>query len=249
MTTPLRRIQPGSDSGGAWIVRSVTGAHWPGRSAAGAHGTRPVARPGGVGDFDRWAASYNLSQLQTVLYVPVHDVVLRYAHQHIRHPRSILDVGCGTGRLPSRLVSGYRPAHVVGIDASTAMVTNALTAPVPHRPRFAAAVAEQLPFADETFDLVVVTLSLFHWRDPFAGLAEIDRVMTPGATLLAADVCAARPVWPRAAWARRSRPALSWELPSLIAAGGLRVEHVEPIHSVALIADAALVAARAPVAP
>jgi ubiquinone/menaquinone biosynthesis C-methylase UbiE len=119
--------------------------------------------PGYVRRFDGWAASYDRSPLQTVLYRPVHDVVLRYARQHVPHPGIILDVGCGTGRLSARLASAYDQARVVGIDASTGMIQNA--AAVPRQSRFAAAMAERLPFADAVFDLVVVTLSVSHWGD------------------------------------------------------------------------------------
>ena len=42
--------------------------------------------PGSVRKFDGWAASYDLSQLQAVLYGPVHDAVLRYARRHIPCP-------------------------------------------------------------------------------------------------------------------------------------------------------------------
>ena len=76
----------------------------------------------------------------------------------------ILDVGCGTGRLSARLASAYDQARVVGIDASTGMIQNAATTTVSRRSRFAAATAERLPFADAVFDLVVVTLSVSHWR-------------------------------------------------------------------------------------
>ena len=197
--------------------------------------------------FDCWAATYDLSHLQTALYGPVHDAVVRYAWQHVRDPGAILDVGCGTGRLPARLVSAYCRACVVGVDASTGMIRNAVTAPVRRRGCFAAAAAEQLPFADAVFDLVVVTLSLSHWRDRAAGLAEIARVMAPGATLVAADVCPRRSFRPMIAGARRRGPEGPDELAMLITAGGgLRVEHAEPITSVALIADAVLVAARTP---
>lgn len=196
--------------------------------------------------FDHWAASYDLSQLQTVLYGPVHDTVLRYARQHVPHPGTILDVGCGTGRLPARLASAYRQARVVGVDGSAAMIRNAVTAPVRRRARFAVSLAEQLPFPDAAFDLVVVTLSLSHWRDKAAGLAELSRVMTPDAVLVAADVCPARSFQTVAGWTRRSRCRPSGELPVLISAGRLRVERVEPIRSVASIADAVLVAARKP---
>ena len=116
----------------------------------------PGTCPGYARRFDDWAASYDLSPLQTVLYGPVHDAVLRYARKHVRHPGMILDVGCGTGRLSARLASAYDQARVVGIDASTGMIQNAATTTVPRRSRFAAAMAERLPFADAVFDLVVV---------------------------------------------------------------------------------------------
>jgi SAM-dependent methyltransferase len=201
--------------------------------------------PGYVRRFDGWAASYDRSPLQGVLYGPVHDVVLRYARQHVRHPGMILDVGCGTGRLSARLASAYDQARVVGIDASTGMIQNAAATTVPSRSRFAAAMAERLPFADAVFDLVVVTLSVSHWGDRAVGMAQIRRVMAPDGTLVAAGAYPAPPFPSMIRRARRSRPWLRGELPALIAACGLRVERVEPIPSVAAIADIVMVAARA----
>ena len=91
--------------------------------------------PGFTHRFDDWAASYDRSPLQAVLYGPVHDAVLRYARQHVRHPGMILDVGCGTGRLSARLASAYDQARVVGIDASTQMIQYAATTTDPGRSR------------------------------------------------------------------------------------------------------------------
>jgi len=199
--------------------------------------------------FDRWAASYDHSQLQTVLYSRVHEAVLRYARRHVQHPRRILDVGCGTGRLVAGLLSGYHHARVVGVDASTGMIRNAGAVPRPGRACFAAAAAERLPFADAAFDLVVATLSVAHWYEQAAGLAEIRRVMAPGAILVVADVSAGRRCQPLTAGPRRRKSWLRRGLPSLIAGSGLHVEHVELIRAVAHIADAALVAARTPTGP
>jgi SAM-dependent methyltransferase len=135
---------------------------------------------------------------------------------------------------------------VVGVDASTGMIKKARPVPAVPCPCFMPAVAERLPFADVVFDLVMITLSLSHWRDQAAGLAEVSRVMVPSATLLAADVLPARPPRSIRARARRRGPGLSSRLPELITASGLRVRHVEPIRSVVIVANATLIAAEKP---
>lgn len=203
-----------------------------------------TARPAWVRKYDCWAASYDSSQLQALLYGPVHDAVLRYARQHIQDPGWILDVGCGTGRLLIRLESAYRQAQLVGVDPSATMIRNAVTTPGQHKARFTAAAAERLPFADALFDLVVATLSVSHWGDAAAGLAEISRVMAPDATLVAADVFRAWPSRPLTVHTRRRRPDPTQILPSLVAASGLRTRRADPIRSVAVMADAVLVTAR-----
>lgn len=203
-----------------------------------------MAGPAWARKYDCWAASYDSSQLQAVLYGPVHDAVLRYGRQHVQHPRWILDVGCGTGRLLVRLGSAYPQARLAGVDASPRMVHRAATARDQHRVRFAAAAAERLPFADVVFDLVVATLSVSHWGDAAAGLAEISRVMAPGATLVAAEVLRPGPSRSLSVRPRHREPGPSQMLLPLVATSGLRARRVDPIRSVAMIADAVLVAAR-----
>jgi SAM-dependent methyltransferase len=44
-----------------------------------------------------------------------------------------------------------------------------------------------LAFPDGSFDLVVSTLSMHHWAEPTAGLAEIGRVLRPGGRALIWD--------------------------------------------------------------
>ena len=59
--------------------------------------------------------------------------------------------------------------------------------------RYVHAGAERLPFTDEVFDLVFATMSLRHWTDQAAGIAEISRVLTPGGVLVLADVFPSSP--------------------------------------------------------
>jgi ubiquinone/menaquinone biosynthesis C-methylase UbiE len=87
-----------------------------------------------------------------------------------------LDVACGTGQSTAAL----RPiaARVVGIDPSRAM----LAAMAPNGGARVAGVAEALPFAAASFDLLTVALA-FHWFDQDRFLAEAGRVLSPGGGL------------------------------------------------------------------
>ncbi|MBO2446059.1 methyltransferase domain-containing protein [Actinomadura barringtoniae] len=172
--------------------------------------------------FDRWAGDYDDSQLQGALYEPVHRAVLHCAHSRLKKADRVLDVGCGTGRL-ARQIAQY--TRVVALDASSPMIERARSADC-RNVDLTIARAERLPFRDAVFELVLATFSLRHWPDPGAGLAEIRRVMAPGATLVVAD-------------------AFPCGHPDL-AAHDLRVDQVAPIRSAAQLADLSLVIATRP---
>lgn len=55
------------------------------------------------------------------------------------------------------------------------------------RLRFSAGTAEQLPYPDGSFDIVVSTTSFDHWSDQQAGLEECFRVTRPGGRLTLVD--------------------------------------------------------------
>jgi SAM-dependent methyltransferase len=82
----------------------------------------------------------------------------------------ILDVGCGTGEL-SRVLAAESPAEVIGCDADTDL----LGAASEHVP-VVAGDAFQLPFPDDSFDLVVCQALLINLPEPAAALAEFARV-------------------------------------------------------------------------
>jgi ubiquinone/menaquinone biosynthesis C-methylase UbiE len=104
-------------------------------------------------------------------------------------PRSVLDVGCGTGYLLRLLAARYpRATELAGIDAAPSMIEAAEQAADDQRTRFTVGVAERLPFPDAAFDLVVSTTSFDHWADQQAGLGECARVLAPGGHLVLADL-------------------------------------------------------------
>jgi SAM-dependent methyltransferase len=164
-----------------------------GRLAASGPGGRPLlTRLAGHEDrFDRWAASYDVSEIQAAVHGPVHQAVVDLTSSLHRRPTRILDAGCGTGRLLARAVDLFPGALAVGLDLSAAMLQHCVAMPRPVT--LVRARAERLPFRDGAFDLVVSTMSLRRWSDPAAGLTELGRVCTPGGTVLIADAFALRP--------------------------------------------------------
>jgi SAM-dependent methyltransferase len=104
----------------------------------------------------------------------------------------VLEVGCGPGHLSLRLARQHGLA-VTGLDLDPAMIARArANADRPgnsdqRRPSFLVGDVASLAFPDRSFDLVVSTLSMHHWADSTAGLAEIGRVLRPGGRALVWD--------------------------------------------------------------
>ena len=104
-----------------------------------------------------------------------------------------LEIGCGFGRL-SLTIADFSRDHVA-VDINPRALQQAKRA-YPG-PTYEQATAQRLPFADQSFDLVISWTVLQHIRPGMieAAAAEILRVLTPGATLL---ICEETydPKWP-----------------------------------------------------
>jgi len=89
--------------------------------------------------------------------------------------RQILDIGCGTGATMDHL---RKYGEVQGIDL--AMIPLGFSRRRGHQ-RTMCASATELPFADDSFDLVTALDVVEHLDDDVKGLGEIRRVLKPGA--------------------------------------------------------------------
>lgn len=90
-----------------------------------------------------------------------------------------LDVGCGLGAaLEAAAAAG---AEVAGVDPSPSMVTRARRR-VPQA-EVKVGSAEEIPFPDRHFTVVINVSSFHHWADREAGLKEIMRALAPGGRL------------------------------------------------------------------
>ena len=121
--------------------------------------------------------------------------------------QTVLNVGAGTGSYepPGRDVTAVEPSAVMRAQ----------------RPAGAApcvdAVAESLPFEDQSFDAAMAFATIDHWQDPIAGLREMRRVARrvvaftydasdPDLFWLIVTTCPSSPAFGRPAFANRAGP-------------------------------------------
>jgi SAM-dependent methyltransferase len=118
-----------------------------------------------------------------------HGADLEYEYQilpvavgHLEGCQRILDLGTGEGQLARRLAAAEAGRAVIGLDSSSAQLSNARAEG--GGPEWIQARGEALPFADGTFDAIVCCLVIEHAADPDALLGEAARVLAAGGRFL-----------------------------------------------------------------
>jgi SAM-dependent methyltransferase len=98
--------------------------------------------------------------------------------------KDVLEDGCGTGYVSAWLAR--RGARPVGIDNSAAQLATARRMRETHGlpSPFVQGIAEQLPFPDASFDLVISEYGAAIWSDPYRWIPEAARVLRPGGELI-----------------------------------------------------------------
>jgi SAM-dependent methyltransferase len=99
----------------------------------------------------------------------------------------VLDVAAGTGHVARRLAPRVRT--VVALDATRAMLEQG-RAHAPPNVLFVHGDAAQLPFLDDSFDVVVTRFAIHHFEHPRTQVDEMRRVLRPGGRLAVADLVA-----------------------------------------------------------
>jgi SAM-dependent methyltransferase len=105
---------------------------------------------------------------------PSGDQLESIVRSYVTRDSNVLDLGCGRGGVAEVIWRDVRLA--AGVDPDMSSLTG-------HRAKgmsVVRAVAENLPFASDSFDLVVSVWVLEHIADPLEMFIEVRRVLRPG---------------------------------------------------------------------
>lgn len=150
--------------------------------------------------------------------------IARQVHTALGDARSVINIGAGTG--------SYEPQQtVLAVEPSQIMIAQR-----PHGSAPAVcAVAEQLPLRADAADAVMALLTVHHWTDLAAGIAELRRVARRRIVILTWDqeifrerFWLVREYLPQAAVFDDNRAVPIERLEALL--GGARLEHVHVPH-------------------
>ena len=127
------------------------------------------------------------------LYAPIYERAMRsdentYQFMYDRIPevirnKDVLEIATGPGLLAKHVASAART--VIATDYSEGMIAQAKKGVYPTKLRFEVADATALPYADGSFDAVIISNALHIIPEPERALKEIDRVLKPGGIMIA----------------------------------------------------------------
>jgi demethylmenaquinone methyltransferase / 2-methoxy-6-polyprenyl-1,4-benzoquinol methylase len=108
---------------------------------------------------------------------------------------TVLDVACGTGAMGAALRHYSPTIRLYGIDVNTAMLARNRKRSIGYD-ELVEGTVERLPFADATFDAVMIGFAFHDFPSPDQACCELRRVLRPGGYLvdLELTVPTARPL-------------------------------------------------------
>ena len=97
--------------------------------------------------------------------------------------RTILDLGCGTGRFADALATHFE-AIILGLDPSQKMLDQARAKRHGGRVHYARGSGEAIPLSDVSVDAVFISMAFHHFRDPRGVARECRRVLSEDGRVL-----------------------------------------------------------------
>ena len=136
--------------------------------------------------FDRIAGKYD--RINHLLSLDIDKWWRRRAVRQLSKADRVLDVAVGTGDLAIELVRSGKAQQVQGIDLSAGMLAVAAkkvaAAGLSDRIKMEQGSAFDMPYADDSFDVVTCGFGVRNFSDLDKGLREMYRVLRPGGEVL-----------------------------------------------------------------
>lgn len=98
----------------------------------------------------------------------------------------VLDLGCGTGVILEKISHINNKADLFGLDLSENMIAKA-TQRIGAKAKLSIGDAENLPYEDNSFDLVCCVESFHHYPNPYKSLTEVKRILKKDGLFLLCD--------------------------------------------------------------
>ncbi len=136
--------------------------------------------------WDSRAETYDAKMFDVMRYMQERVIALLPLKENL----CFLDIGCGTGWAVRRVANLVNQrGEFCGIDLSPKMLERAVENSRDFKMvHFYQGNAEELPFQDSFFDVMLCTNSFHHYLHPTRALNEIRRVLKPGGRIYIADV-------------------------------------------------------------
>ena len=135
--------------------------------------------------FDKQASVYD--ETNTILYSKYGKISCENIRDYLKDKEfnKLLDVGSGTGYLIDMLSKEHN-SEFVGLDLSPEMIKQAKSKKIKNT-EFIEGRSDELPFDDDTFDIVTCSQSFHHYPETDKPMQEARRVLKQGGLYILSD--------------------------------------------------------------
>ncbi len=135
--------------------------------------------------FDKQAPVYD--EKNVIIYSKYGKISCQNISEYLNDQKygNLLDIGCGTGYLIDMLSKNHK-AEYTGLDLSPEMIKEANKKKIKNA-TFVEGRSDDLPFEDNTFDIVTCSQSFHHYPETDKPLKEALRVLKPGGLYIISD--------------------------------------------------------------
>lgn len=135
--------------------------------------------------FNKQAPVYD--DTNTILYSKYGKISCENIFEFLKDKKytKLLDIGCGTGYLIDMLAKVHE-AEYTGVDLSPEMIKQANNKKIKNA-KFIEGRSDEIPFDDNTFDIITCSQSFHHYPDTDKAMQEAKRVLKPGGLYILSD--------------------------------------------------------------